>query len=196
MKKTILLTLVIIGFIFVGFNAYSGSSYSSKTDADYGSIKMAEIMEVMPDVTKAKAELKAEAEYKRKSMTSKLTEYREKMSILQKSGSSLSEKARKNLEKKITELQGDLQNAQVEFETSLQKKQKKLFEPIEKDIEAVSKIVCKDKRLGRLEAIDNMQGKRYLFLDKKYDYTNFFKRKMGEYLKKKEALDMKKRGKN
>ncbi|HRI78185.1 MAG TPA: OmpH family outer membrane protein [Cyclobacteriaceae bacterium] len=138
------------------------------------------IFSQMPEYKKIDNELKTHSDQLQAQLKAKYTEYETKLKAYQASAATMVDAVRRDKEAELTQLQENIQKFQQDAQTSLQKKQADLMEPV---FAKVSKAVEDVAKENGYTFIINPQvvggGDVLLYNDEKYNISDLVLKKMG-----------------
>lgn len=138
------------------------------------------IFSQMPEYKKIDNELKTHGDQLQAQLKAKYAEYETKLKTYQANGATMVDAVRRDKEAELTQLQENIQKFQQDAQTSLQKKQADLMEPV---FAKVSKAVEEVAKENAYSFIINPQlvggGDVLLYNDEKYNISDLVLKKMG-----------------
>ena len=138
------------------------------------------IFSQMPEYKQIDSELKTHGDQLKAQLDTKYKEYESKLKLYQGSAATMVDAIRKDRETELTQLQENIQKFQQDAQTSLQKKQTDLMEPIFVKVGKAVEAVAKENGYS---FIINPQvasgGDVLLYNDEKYNISTLVLKKMG-----------------
>ena len=120
-------------------------SGSQAQDLKIGYTNVSYILSLMPEGKQVEKELQTYSEQLDKELQKKYAEYQQKMEAYQRGSSTMPDAIKKDKERELMNLEQSIQQFQQDAETSMQKKQAKLLEPITKKISTAIDKVADEK---------------------------------------------------
>ena len=138
------------------------------------------IFSQMPEYKQVESEVKTHGDQLQAQLKAKYTEYETKLKTYQASAATMVDAIRKDKETELTQLQENIQKFQQDAQTSLQKKQNDLMEPVFGKVAKAIEFVAKENGYS---FIINPQlvggGDVLLYNDEKYNISLLVLKKMG-----------------
>jgi outer membrane protein len=179
MKQKLIAFLVVMTFVSAPLLAQttpaSGLTKIGYTNVDY-------IIERLPEAKKMQNELEVTKAQLDKSMGEMIKEAQDKYEAYQKNGASMTDVIRADKEKELQGLQTRIQEYQTSAQTSLQKKQQQLIEPILTKVNDAIQAVGKENGYLYILNMDAGQGTTPVILyvgSEEYAVSNLILKKLG-----------------
>ena len=173
MRTVLILLLTVFSATVFAQTAQPGVQKIGYADWDY-------IFSQMPEYKKIDNELKTHGDQLQAQLKAKYSEYETKLKAYQASAATMVDAVRKDKEAELTQLQENIQKFQQDAQTSLQKKQADLMEPV---FGKVSKAVEDVAKENGYDFIINPQvvggGDVLLYNNEKYNISDLVLKKMG-----------------
>lgn len=171
MRNKLLLTVIALSFGLAAAQAQTAPKIAY-ADVDY-------IIAQMPEAKQVEAELKAHNTQLQNQMQAKYQEYQQKLQAYQQGASTMVDAIRQEKETELAQLEQRIQKFQQDAQSSMQKKQVDLMQPlytkVGNNIEAVAKENGYSYVLnGQIGGIDVV-----LYADEKFDISDLVLKKMG-----------------
>jgi outer membrane protein len=168
MRKIVLL----LAFVAATFAVKAQNTKVGFADVDYIFTQLPDAKRIDTELKDMQAKLKAQIDGKSQEFSKKLKDYNE-------NASTMIDAVRVNTERELQQLQQNLQALQQDAETSLQKKQRDLMEPVYKNVGKAIEDVAKEngfsfilnQQIGGLDVI--------LYGDEKMDVSDLVLKKLG-----------------
>jgi len=167
------LLLVMVAFLFLGGIAQAQTAMKiGYADVDY-------ILSQMPEAKQVESELQAHNTQLQNQLQAKYQEYQQKLQAYQQGGASMVDAVRTEKETELAQLEQRIQKFQQDAQTSMQKKQGTLMEPLYAKVGTNLEVVAKENGYthilnGQVGGIDVV-----LYADVKFDISDLVLKKMG-----------------
>lgn len=168
LKKTVSLLIISLGLSIA-------ASAQHKT-LKIGHTNIYNVLSQLPDAKRIENEIKTYRTQLENQLQTKYKEYQDKLAAYQKGEALMSEPVKADKQKELQFLQNSIQEFEQNAETSLQKKQQTLLQPVQEQIEKAIKSVADE--LGYTYVL-NSEGGILLHSPESDDITNLVLKKLG-----------------
>ncbi|NOT75275.1 MAG: OmpH family outer membrane protein [Cyclobacteriaceae bacterium] len=166
-------------FAFVFF-AFISTVTFAQTEAKYGFADWETILLKMPETKQIENNLKIHSDQLKAQLDAKYKEYEAKYKAYQAGGATMLDAVRQDKEAELTQMQQNIQKFQQDAQTSMQKKQNDLMEPVFVKISKAIKEVSKEHGFTFVFTAKSLGGEDILlYSDEKYDISPLVLKKFG-----------------
>ena len=170
LKKTVSLMIISLGL------SVAASAQHQHKALKIGHTNIYNVLSQLPDAKRIENEIKTYRTQLENQLQSKYKEYQDKLAAYQKGEALMSEPVKADKQKELQFLQNSIQEFEQNAETSLQKKQQTLLQPVQAQIEKAIKSVADE--LGYTYVL-NSEGGILLHSPESDDITNLVLKKLG-----------------
>ncbi|MCC6684048.1 MAG: OmpH family outer membrane protein [Bacteroidia bacterium] len=167
MKKTLILTLTVLGTLF-----FSNTSYGQKI----AHINSNELLQMMPEVKAANKQLEAYSQQFRSELERLTLELEKKYKEYSELPANTPPAIKESKEKEIQQIQERIETFKETAQESVQKKEQELLEPIVKKAKEAVQAVAKEQ--GYTYVFDSSQGAMIMFPESD-NLMNLVKKRLG-----------------
>jgi outer membrane protein len=172
MKKYLIVTCFIIGFVLDGLQAQK---------LKYGYVNADKILSEMPEIEIANKELEGYVKEINDYISSKNEEYKKKFTDFQQNEKSLSDLIKADRQEELNKLAANIKQFQLDAQTTINKKKQDLYQTAISKLKDAIKAVAKENAYRFI--IDNSNG-QLIYSEEEDNVDNLVRKKLGIQINK------------